>query len=224
MEDETKVGESPKIPRRRRRKSLWSKVRNVLHSLYLLNNQAVISIDDADRLDQEFEVVQTPRMDSPEISPKKQKKPETTLAPLEKRDDRMVAFQEAVTSLRNLEKFCECATIGGPHSLAKMVDILNRHPSKYSREPEDPEHLINKHNKMGCNALYLAAKNGNLTIVKFLIETGANPHILSKVRLFRCRFPEINIIFYPVRSMKRFSRSRLKQPSVGISWRLSIIW
>lgn len=48
-------------------------------------------------------------------------------------------------------------------------------------DKSNPLHLINKANINGYNPLYLASKNGNLNIVKFLIENEANPTIPSKV-------------------------------------------
>lgn len=45
----------------------------------------------------------------------------------------------------------------------------------------DTNHLLNKHNRFGQNALYLAAKFGNMNIVRFLIGEKADPHLTSKV-------------------------------------------
>jgi ankyrin repeat protein len=42
-------------------------------------------------------------------------------------------------------------------------------------------HLVNKPNRMNQTPLYLACRNGNLSVVKFLIEQQADPHILSNV-------------------------------------------
>lgn len=42
-------------------------------------------------------------------------------------------------------------------------------------------HLINKPNRMNQTPIYLACRNGNLEIVKYLLEQQANPHILSNV-------------------------------------------
>lgn len=41
------------------------------------------------------------------------------------------------------------------------------------RERSDPEHIINRKNKLGYNALYLASKYGNLEVVKFLAQQQA---------------------------------------------------
>lgn len=39
---------------------------------------------------------------------------------------------------------------------------------RHLRSPDDPEHLLNKLNKHGQNAYYLASKNGNLNVLKLL--------------------------------------------------------
>lgn len=46
---------------------------------------------------------------------------------------------------------------------------------------EDPNHFINSMNKYGQRPLYIAAKHGNLEVVKFLLENKANPYLTSKV-------------------------------------------
>lgn len=49
------------------------------------------------------------------------------------------------------------------------------------RAPQDPQHLINCFNKYGQNSVYIAAKNGNYVVLKFLLEAEANIHIKSRV-------------------------------------------
>lgn len=48
-------------------------------------------------------------------------------------------------------------------------------------ERDDPAFILNHMNSQGYTPLYIAAKNGNLNIVQFLIENKANPFIESKV-------------------------------------------
>lgn len=40
---------------------------------------------------------------------------------------------------------------------------------------------MNRPNKYGQNALYVACKNGNVGIVEYLVRSEANPHIQSKL-------------------------------------------
>ena len=48
-------------------------------------------------------------------------------------------------------------------------------------EPADPEHLVNKKNNQGQTPLYIAAKNGNMQIVKIIIDNKADYLLKSKV-------------------------------------------
>jgi len=56
-------------------------------------------------------------------------------------------------------------------------------------EKSDPDHIVNKCDSEGHTPLYIAAQNGNLEVVKFLIENGAEFFIESKVILFYTKFP-----------------------------------
>lgn len=49
--------------------------------------------------------------------------------------------------------------------------------------PDAAEHLLNSCNTQGQTAMYIAAKNGNLEVIKLLIESRANCQIKSKVKL-----------------------------------------
>jgi ankyrin repeat protein len=96
-------------------------------------------------------------------------------------DSKKLAFAEAFSNFRVVEKFAELASIGGPKSIELMQEMLRKHPSAFSFEPEDPNHLLNRKNVRGCTALYLACLNGNMTTVRFLLEMRANAHIPCRV-------------------------------------------
>ena len=51
-------------------------------------------------------------------------------------------------------------------------------------EKNDPDHLLNKCDTDGLTPLYNAAQNGNLDVIKFLIENEAEFFIESKVEYF----------------------------------------
>ncbi len=49
-------------------------------------------------------------------------------------------------------------------------------------EVDDPLHLINRKSGKGMTPLYLAAKHGNLNVVKLLMERRADYLLENKVR------------------------------------------
>ena len=50
---------------------------------------------------------------------------------------------------------------------------------RFLRSPDDPSNIINRHNKYSLNAFYLACRNGNLNVVKYLLAIKANANIAS---------------------------------------------
>ena len=52
----------------------------------------------------------------------------------------------------------------------------------------DSNHLLNKTNIFGQNPLYLACKNGNMEVVRFLINNKADPFIKSEVAKYKLDF------------------------------------
>jgi len=58
-----------------------------------------------------------------------------------------------------------------------MQKEMQRDFKKHMWGNGDPHHLLNKKNQFGHTPLTVAAKNGNLNIVAFLLEEGANPHL-----------------------------------------------
>ncbi len=51
-------------------------------------------------------------------------------------------------------------------------------------DQEDPNHLLNRANNSGHRPLYIAAKHGNIEVVKLLLGHKANPLLTSKVLFF----------------------------------------
>ena len=58
---------------------------------------------------------------------------------------------------------------------------LDKDPKRHFYDRSNPNHILNKFNRLNQTPLYLACRNGNLSIVKFLISEQADPHILSSV-------------------------------------------
>jgi len=61
-----------------------------------------------------------------------------------------------------------------------MKELIQTDPKKYILEPDDPFFILNHKNNNGHTPLYIAAKNGNLDVIKLLIEFKANYLIESK--------------------------------------------
>lgn len=48
-------------------------------------------------------------------------------------------------------------------------------------ETTDPFHILNRKNSFGHTPMYIAAKNGNLDVVRLLVEKKANCDLASRV-------------------------------------------
>ncbi len=108
---------------------------------------------------------------------------------------RLDTTKEAFNLIRRVEDFCECARIGSDKHIKIMKSILDSDPKKQNLyrkallnisrhiiEKIDPDHILNKRDCKGLTPLYIAAQNGNLNVVKFLIEYGTPHGIESHVR------------------------------------------
>ena len=65
--------------------------------------------------------------------------------------------------------------------MEKIKHILDTDPRKHLRQTNDPEHLINRKGLSKQTPLYIAIKNGNYEVVKYLLERGASPFLTSEV-------------------------------------------
>ena len=104
--------------------------------------------------------------------------------------------REAFDAMRTVRIFCDCSAIGGPKHIQIMRQMIKNDPRKlnflidwlrnitcirFVFDNEDPYHLLNRPNESGHRPLYIAAKHGNLEVVKLLIENKVNPTLTSKV-------------------------------------------
>ena len=58
---------------------------------------------------------------------------------------------------------------------------LDLDPKKHFYDRNNPAHMINKVNRLNQTPIYVACRNGNLNIVKWLLEQEADPHTLCNV-------------------------------------------
>ncbi|CAD8185881.1 unnamed protein product [Paramecium pentaurelia] len=77
--------------------------------------------------------------------------------------------------------FTQYSTSGSNEDIQNMIKILQRDPKRNLTNPQDPNHIINSLNQYGQNALYIASKNGNIQVIKFLLSLECNIHIKSRI-------------------------------------------
>ncbi|CAD8128018.1 unnamed protein product [Paramecium sonneborni] len=77
--------------------------------------------------------------------------------------------------------FTQYSMSGSNEDIQNMIKILQRDPKRNLTNPQDPNHIINSLNQYGQNALYIASKNGNVEVVKFLLSLECNTHIKSRI-------------------------------------------
>lgn len=96
-------------------KKSWKKLGNIFKMFTFMNHNQVTPIRNPWDLDREFEGSQTTS-----VNYWKTKTEGTT------RTDQVI---ESLVSFRLVEKFCECAVVGGPKEIEKMKRILMKDPS-----------------------------------------------------------------------------------------------
>lgn len=93
---------------------------------------------------------------------------------------------ERATSMQKFlenKRFFNYLNRGTAEDLKMIEKCFQEDPSKFLYERLDEKSLANKPNKIGQRPLYIAAKNGNLNLVKMLVHYGADPKLISLVRL-----------------------------------------
>ncbi len=83
--------------------------------------------------------------------------------------------------LRQQDRFFELIQKGGDKDIPLILKELEKDPKRHFYDRSNPVHMINKPNRMLQTPLYVACRNGNLAVVTFLLQEGADPHILSSV-------------------------------------------
>lgn len=87
----------------------------------------------------------------------------------------------ALDDVRQQDRFFDMIQRGGEKDIPLIQKELDTDPKRYFYDRTNPNHLINKPNRMNQTPLYLACRNGNIGVVQFLIDQQADPHILSSV-------------------------------------------
>ena len=74
-------------------------------------------------------------------------------------------------------RWFELAARGSEGDLAEMAALLGRDRYNRGYDAWDPRRLVNAVDGRNRTALYLAARNGNMRLLEFLLERGGNPCI-----------------------------------------------
>ncbi|CAK76421.1 unnamed protein product (macronuclear) [Paramecium tetraurelia] len=90
-------------------------------------------------------------------------------------------INEILSNLKLVDRFIYYSEQGSQNDIQKMIKLLQIYPKKHLYCPTDPKHILNSFNKFGQNSLYISCKNGNIAVIKFLLDQQANPFIKSKV-------------------------------------------
>jgi len=144
-------------------KRQWIKLSNVFRGISLLKKSVVKTIEDPDEIPEEIN-----------RSPRKFK---STLMSTSSWNP----TKQALDDVRLYDRFYDLVSRGHKKDIAKLKVELERDPRKYMRDRKDPEHLINKKNRLKQTPIYVACKHGNFEMVQFLLTEQADPHILSNV-------------------------------------------
>jgi hypothetical protein len=117
-------GSSQESPVSSARKT-WRKIGNVFRSVMLMNQQVVVSLHSPEQIHREMD--QHQRRFSFNTSPvgRQAESPEEIGSP------QFRTMKESISTFRQVENFCNHATVGGPDDLRKMKAIYDGHPSRF---------------------------------------------------------------------------------------------
>lgn len=88
---------------------------------------------------------------------------------------------KALGMFRNQLSFFKALEVGSEEDLLFIRDMLGNDPKANLYDAANPERLANKPDHRGYTPLYVACKNGNLELVKLLIQFQANPYQTCQV-------------------------------------------
>ncbi|KAL4442317.1 hypothetical protein ABPG74_005658 [Tetrahymena malaccensis] len=91
-------------------------------------------------------------------------------------------YKQAFDEIRRKEKMSFLCERGSEEDIKSIKQLLETDPRKYLRDTKDPEHFLSSRNVKGLTPIYIACKNGNLEVVKFLIKSNCNYMVTSKIQ------------------------------------------
>ena len=70
---------------------------------------------------------------------------------------------------------------GSPDDILEIDEMLLNDPYRHIRSLDNPMSLVNKRDSRGYTPLYMSAMNGNLELLKYLLNHSADPYIHSTI-------------------------------------------
>jgi len=152
------------------KKKNWNKLSHVFQSVLFFQHEEAKEVKDAELISDEINEFRLRKV--------------TTIGKNGKRNMNITKddmTREAFDAMRTIRIFCDCAAIGGPKHVQIMAHMIKNDPRKFVFDHEDPYHLLNRINDSGHRPLYIAAKHGNLEVVKLLVENKVNCALTSRL-------------------------------------------
>ena len=83
-------------------------------------------------------------------------------------------FTKAIDELRLQNEFHSTVASNKKDTIKTLQAYMNQSISAFSRDSNDPKHILSKKDKYGRSSLDIACQHGHLPIVKYLINNGCN--------------------------------------------------
>lgn len=156
---------SSKLSQTEPKRDRWGLLRNVIKAVALFKQQEVYSHSDIEPIIQDIKQIPTDKAYRERQQQLNQKSP----------------FNVAIKDLRREQALFSAAERGNSQDIETIKYQFQEDPYKDLRGPSHPLGLLNKKNHKGETLLYVASRNGNLNMLKLLLELQADPKILCEV-------------------------------------------
>lgn len=112
-----------------------------------------------------------------------QSRKKSLLAPTNYHREKSPGRGTLIVRFRESKMFFDYLSRGTPEDIKMVEKSLKEDPGKFLYDRGDERALANRANDIGQRPLYIAVKNGNIQMVRLLVSHGANPKLLSEIKL-----------------------------------------